>query len=434
VPTAPSGWTTLFSDDFTGASGTGLNTSNWLYDTGTGYSGGASNWGTGEIESATTSTANVYQDGSGHLAIKPIRDSAGNWTSGRVETQRTDFAAPAGGELEITASLQLPNPTVGSGYWPAFWALGNVARTNGATTWPKIGELDMMESVNGLSEVSHTFHCGVDPNGPCNETTGIGSGLLSVSGAKTGFHTYSVIVDRTNTSAEQLRFYIDGANTFSVNESQVDTTTWANAVDHGFFPILNVAMGGSYPNNQCGCTTPASNTTSGAPMLVDYVAVYQKPAASSSTGSTQCTTTATANISADCYNATSGTVTTATATGDTSPSGVDGNQVSQLGNGTWLQYNNINFGTTGSTQFQAQVASGAASGVSGEVEAVLDNVNNSPVATFSVGNTGGWSTWKNIPFNMTKTTGTHTVYLKFVSTASGNPPFASLHYFSFPTS
>ena len=89
VPAAPAGMTTVFSDDFTGAAGTGLNTANWLYDIGTGYAGGAANWGTGEVETMTNSTANVYQDGGGNLVIKPVRDSAGNWTSGRVETQRT---------------------------------------------------------------------------------------------------------------------------------------------------------------------------------------------------------------------------------------------------------------------------------------------------------------------------------------------------------
>ena len=112
VPAAPAGWSTIFSDDFSGTAGSGLNTGTWLYDSGHGYSGGAYNWGTGEIESNTSSTANVYQDGSGHLVIKPIRDASGNWTSGRVETQRTDLAAPAGGELEMVASLQQPNVTV----------------------------------------------------------------------------------------------------------------------------------------------------------------------------------------------------------------------------------------------------------------------------------------------------------------------------------
>src|SRR6187549_22901 len=135
VPPAPSGWSTVFSDDFTGSAGTGVNTANWRYDTGIGYPGGATNWGTGEIETMTSSTANVYQDGAGHLAIKPIRDASGHWTSGRIETQRTDLAAPAGGILRVEGSLQQPDVTSanGAGYWPAFWMLGAAARPVGAT-------------------------------------------------------------------------------------------------------------------------------------------------------------------------------------------------------------------------------------------------------------------------------------------------------------
>jgi hypothetical protein len=119
------------------------------------------------------------------------------------------------------------------------------------------------------------------------------------------------------------------------------------------------------------------------------------------------------------------------ATGDTNPAGVDGNQVAKLSNGDYLEYTNINFGT-GSRQFDARVASGAAGGVSGLVEVVLDNPSNAPVGSFAVGNTGGWSTWETIPANITEVTGTHNVYLEFVSGAGGNPPYASLHYFTFP--
>jgi len=274
VPAPPAGWSTVFSDDFSGAAGSGVNTANWLYDLGTSYPGGAGNWGTGEVESVTNSTANVYQDGAGHLVIKPL-NNAGAWTSGRIETQRTDFAAPVGGQLEITASIQQPNPGNGLGYWPAFWAMGAAARGVGATNWPSIGEMDIMEDVNALSQVSHTFHCGVDPGGPCNETTGISSNLLGCGGCQTGYHTYSVIIDRTNSAAEQLRFYTDGSLQFTVNENQVPLATWQAAVDHGFFAILNVAIGGAYPDRICACTTPTSATTSGAGMSVDYVAVYQ---------------------------------------------------------------------------------------------------------------------------------------------------------------
>jgi hypothetical protein len=282
VPGAPAGWTTMFSDDFNGASGTGLNTANWLYDIGTSYNGGAGAWGTGEVETATASTQNVYQDGSGHLVIKPIKDAAGHWTSGRIETQRTDFAAPAGGQVQISASLQQPNPAHGLGYWPAFWAMGAAARPVGATNWPSIGELDIMEDVNALSQHSTTFHCGAWA-GECHDPDGISSGLQTCSGCQTGYHTYSAVIDRTNTSAEQLRFYLDGTLTYTVNENQVSVATWQAAVDHGFFAIFDVAIAGSYPDKVCGCTSPSADISSGAGMSVDWFAVYQKAAGGTTT-------------------------------------------------------------------------------------------------------------------------------------------------------
>lgn len=269
---AAADWTTVFRDDFNGAAGTGLNRADWLYDLGTSYPGGAGNWGTGEIEVSTDSTDNVYQDGDGHMVIKPIKDAAGQWTSGRVETQRTDFGAPAGGQVEISASLQQPNPASGLGYWPAFWAMGADARPVSATNWPSIGELDIMEDVNGLSQHSTTFHCG-QWAGECHDPDGISSGLQPCDGCQTGYHTYSVIVDRTNAAAEQLRFYLDGVQTFAVNQSEVSTATWQAAVDHGFFAIFDVAIGGSYPNKVCGCTSPSADISSGAGMSVDWFAV-----------------------------------------------------------------------------------------------------------------------------------------------------------------
>jgi len=273
LPPTPSGWTQVFADDFNGAANTGLNTSSWLYDIGTSYPGGAANWGTGEVETMTNSTQNVYQDGAGHLVIKPIRAANGSWTSGRVETQRTDLAAPAGGKLRLEASLQQPNVSGAAalGYWPAFWALGAAARGTGASGWPGIGEIDVMEDINGLSSEFGTLHCGVSPGGPCNETTGIGSGQRACGGCQTGFHTYAIEYDRS-VSPEQIRWYLDGTNFFTVNANQVDATTWNNAVHHGFFMILNVAIGGGFPAAFGG--GPTGSTTSGVPMVVDYVAAY----------------------------------------------------------------------------------------------------------------------------------------------------------------
>ncbi len=443
VPPPPSGWTTTFSDSFSSPAGSGVDSS-WTYDQGTQYSGTgcAANWGTGEVERNTSSTSNVAEDGSGHLNITPV-DSGGSWTSGRIETVADSFSAPAGGELEVSALIKQPNPGSGLGYWPAFWMLGAGFRASGAGTsgtmncssWPSAGEIDVMEDVNALSEVAGTLHCGVDPGGPCNETTGQGSGLVSCSGCQTGYNTYSVIVNRTNTSNESITWYLNGTAYHTVTESQIGTSAWQAAVDHGFFLILDVAIGGGFPNGVCNCTTPASSTSSGAAMSVGYVAVYQTSGSGGGGGGgggggTSCTTTATSDISADCFTGSQGTV-GVTSTGDSDPSGVDSNQVAQLANGNYLKYAGVNFGS-GSTQFDARVASGAAGGVSGLVEVVLDNPANTPVGSFAVGNTGGWSTWKTIPANISAVTGTHDVYLEFSSGASGNPPFVSLHYFNFP--
>ncbi|SNR29500.1 carbohydrate-binding protein [Actinoplanes regularis] len=426
VPAPPSGMSLVFGDDFTGAAGTGLNRSNWLYDIGTGYPGGAANWGTGEIETMTDSTANVYQDGAGNLVIKPIRDSAGRWTSGRVETQRTDFAAPTGGKVRIEARLQQPNVSgaAAAGYWPAFWALGDAARPVGATNWPSIGEWDIMEDINGRSSVFAALHCGTNPGGVCNETTGLTSGERACSGCQTAFHTYAIEYDRS-TSPEQLRWYLDGNNYFTLNSSQVDATTWNNATHHGMFVILNVAIGGGFPAAFGG--GPTSATQSGVPMLVDYVAVWQSsgggtPTTSPTTSPTSGTTRdAYAQIQAESYNSSAGVQVETCSEG--------GQDVAYIANGDWLQFNNVNFGTGGVKDFVARVASGAASGVSGLVEVRLDSRSNTPIGSFALGSTGGWQTWTSIPGNVSSVTGTHTVYLTFTS---GQPAdFVNVNWIQF---
>src|SRR5204863_5535926 len=120
APAPPGGFTTAFVDDFNGAAGTTVSGANWRFDTGQGI------FGTGEIETMTSSTNNVFLDGQGRMHIRALRDGAGNWTSGRLESQRADFVPPAGGVMRVQASIALPNvnSSNGLGYWPAFWMLG----------------------------------------------------------------------------------------------------------------------------------------------------------------------------------------------------------------------------------------------------------------------------------------------------------------------
>ena len=103
----------------------------------------------------------------------------------------------------MEARIQMPDVTgaAAAGYWPAFWSMGAPARAVGATNWPSIGEMDVMENVQGQNTEYGTFHCGVDPGGPCNETTGLGGNTPCVTGGtcQSGFHTYALEWD-TSTS------------------------------------------------------------------------------------------------------------------------------------------------------------------------------------------------------------------------------------------
>ena len=265
----PGNWTTVWSDDFSGAAGAAPSAANWLTRTGTQYPGGAANWGTGSVE--TAAAANVRLDGSGHLAITANRDGAGRWTSGRIETQRADFAAPLGAQVRFTAVLKQPDVADGTGYWPGFRATGTAYRGNW-NNWPTVGETDIMTDVNGRGQLSQTLHCGTAPAGACNEYDGRTSGLASCAGCKTGYHEYSQVIDRTKTD-EEIRFYLDGRQTWVVRQSQVGVTAWRAAVQHGFYLRLDLAIGGSLPNAVAGFTTPTPSTTSGGVLSVDSVSV-----------------------------------------------------------------------------------------------------------------------------------------------------------------
>ncbi|MEV4231975.1 glycoside hydrolase family 16 protein [Streptomyces bobili] len=424
APPPPAGWSQVFLDDFTGAAGTGVNTSNWQYATGTSYPGGPSNWGTGEVETMTNSTSNVSLDGNGNLRITPLRDSAGRWTSGRIETNRTDFQPPSGGRLRVEARLQMPNVTgtAAEGYWPAFWMLGAPYRGN-YHNWPSVGELDIMENVQGLNRVWSTMHCGTNPGGPCNETTGIGNSTpCPATTCQSGFHTYAMEWDRS-VSPEALRFFVDGVNYHTVTAAQVDATTWNNATNHGFFIILNVAMGGAFTDAFGGGLD--GDTRSGVPMVVDYVQVLQ--AAGGGGGGTTPPPTgdrdAYAAVQAESHDGQSGAVTeTTTDTGG-------GQNIGFLTNGDWALYRGVDFGSTAARQFSARVASGVAGGASGLVEVRLDSRSAAPVGTFALGNTGGWQSWRTVPTNISPVTGTHDVYLTFTSGQAAD--FVNVNWFTF---
>ncbi|HEY3511001.1 glycoside hydrolase family 16 protein [Kribbella sp. NPDC051137] len=422
VPAPPTGWSTMWSDDFNGPSGSLPSGTNWIIDTGHGYPGGPGNWGTGEIQNYTNSTNNLSLDGSGNLRITPRRDAAGNWTSARIESQRADFKPPAGGVLAIESRIQMPNVTgdAALGYWPAFWALGSPYRGN-YWNWPGIGEFDIMENVNGINSVWGVLHCGVNPGGPCNETTGLGANRACPgSTCQSAFHTYRFEWD-TSVSPNQLRWYVDGQQFHSLSQSQFPADTWSNMTSHaGYFVLLNLAIGGAFPDALNG-PTPRASTVPDKPMVVDYVAVSTK--GGGTTTPPPPSSSAYSMLQAESYSQQSGMgLETTTDTGG-------GQNLMQVGNGDWAQYRGIDFGSTPATQFVARVASGAAGGVSGLVEVRLDSRSNPPIGSFAIANTGGWQSWRTVPANISAVTGVHDVYLTFTS---GQPAdFVNLNWFTF---
>ena len=268
----PRPWKQVWADDFNGPADGSVNPANWRFETGRGI------FGTGEIETMTSSRFNAQLDGRGNLKLIVLGHGAAGspgaaWTSARIRTRST-FAPPAGGDLMVTASIKQPDPASPMGYWPGFWMLA-------PTGWPATGEIDIMENVNGLEKTSGTLHCGNlnqrnpdDSFGPCHEKSGLGSGLRTCAGCGQGFHTYSVIVDRRDAGHEQIRWYLDGHQFFSRSEAQVGQAAWTAGVDSGKSILLNVSIGGAFPDAQCRCTTPDAQTSSQGTMIVKYVKVF----------------------------------------------------------------------------------------------------------------------------------------------------------------
>ncbi|MCP9948366.1 carbohydrate-binding protein [Actinomadura madurae] len=303
----------------------------------------------------------------------------------------------------------------------AFWALGSPYRGN-YQNWPAIGEFDIMENVNGLNSVWGVLHCGTNPGGACNETNGIGANRACPgSSCQSAMHTYRFEWDRS-VSPNQLRWYVDGQQFHSISQSQLDATTWANMTGHaGYFLLLNVAMGGGFPDGVAGHATPTGDTVSGRPMLVDYVAVWQSGGGSTPPPGDH--VDARSTIQAESRQAESGTQ------NETTTDSGGGQNVGFLSNGDWLRYDNVDFGGTPATQFKARVASGAPAGVSGLVQVRLGSPTGQVLGSFAVANTGGWQSWRTVPANISGVTGRHTVYITF---SSGQPAdFVNLNWFTF---
>jgi beta-glucanase (GH16 family) len=231
----------VWSDEFNGAGP--VDASKWAYDT-----GNNNGWGNNELETYTTSTDNVFQNG-GNLIIQAVK-SGNNYTSGRILTKgKQNFQY---GRIDVRAKLPK-----GQGVWPAIWMLGSDIDQN---NWPKCGEIDIVElRGQNPTEILTTMHFGNDV--ASHKQAGIDHIKLPGSASfADDFHTYSAV-----RSKDQIKFYLDGTLYYTFTSNDASPYPFNNP----FFAVLNVAVGGNFLGN------PDGSTVFPQQMQVDYVRYFQ---------------------------------------------------------------------------------------------------------------------------------------------------------------
>jgi len=233
----------VWSDEFNGAGP--ADGSKWIYDT-----GNNNGWGNNELESYTTSTDNVFQNG-GNMVIQALKNGS-SYTSGRILTKsKQNFQF---GRIDVRAKLPK-----GKGLWPAIWMLGSDIDQN---NWPKCGEIDIMEAMGQRpNQFLSTMHF-ADGSG-----SHFYEGTSWIDLADDDFHTYSMV-----RSKDQMRFYVDGKQYYTFTPSNTGSKMYP--FNNNFFVILNVAVGGNFlgPN---GSGNPDGSTVFPQQMQVDYVRYLQ---------------------------------------------------------------------------------------------------------------------------------------------------------------
>ena len=157
------------------------------------------------------------------------------------------------------ARINLPK---GKGTWPAFWMMpvGNDWNTN---PWPMCGEIDIMEEVGCVpNEVSSSIHT-QDYNHTKNTQK---THAMTIANAEGEYHVYAL-----EWTEDTITTYVDGKLQLFVEKSKLGSGHNQWPFHYAFYPILNLAWGGSW-GGMNGVDESALPVT----MSVDYIRVFQK--------------------------------------------------------------------------------------------------------------------------------------------------------------
>lgn len=246
APAFYAGYNLVWSDEFNGSS---LNDAVWGYDNGDGCPA-LCGWGNNELEYYTSRPDNLFfQDGK--MIIEARQENAGgkNYTSAKIKTQGKKTYRY--GRIDVRAKLP-----AGRGIWPALWLL---PQDNVYGSWPKSGEIDLMEAIGSEpNKVLGTLHYGPGPGSiqiSRNYT-------LPNSTFSNEFHVFSM-----EWKQDQIKLYVDNNLFSTVSKADAGSNTYP--FNEQFYLIINLAVGGNLPGN------PDAATYFPQWFILDYVRVYQ---------------------------------------------------------------------------------------------------------------------------------------------------------------
>ncbi|MGQ4275738.1 family 16 glycosylhydrolase [Pseudidiomarina sp. E22-M8] len=287
--TAPvSDWQLVWSDEFSGSS---VDTNKWNFEVN--CLGG----GNQEQQCYTDSSDNAFvSDNTLKIVALPADEGAEKpYTSARLNSKyKGDFTY---GRIEVRAKMPF-----GQGTWPAVWMFPTDEVYGG---WPKSGEIDIVEAVNLKTEddegtveshVYGTLHYGRDA--PDNSSSGKAYALPGGANPADDFHTYTI-----EWQEGEIRWYVDGylyqtqmessvrynskgeavglrhrgwfAEYFNQATGELETVYDAAPFDQRFHLIMNLAVGGNWPENVNNLGVDPEAFANGQTLEVDYVRVYQ---------------------------------------------------------------------------------------------------------------------------------------------------------------
>lgn len=244
VGTLEGGWVCTWADEFNGEV---LDETKWNYEV-NGYGGGNN-----ELQYYTKENTTI-EDGKLVITARKERYLGKDYTSSRLNSKyKGDFRY---GRLIVSAKL----PT-GAGTWPAIWMMPTMSLYG---TWPKSGEIDIMEYIGrNPNNVFSTIH-----TEKFNHQLGTQIGYnTTIENPNTEFHTYEMIWN-----PGEIMTYVDGKllGTFKYSAAFNQDVLYHAAFpfDQSFYLILNLAMGG----NLGGTVDPNFTETT---FEIDYVRVYK---------------------------------------------------------------------------------------------------------------------------------------------------------------